>query len=74
MSAGGKAKCAHLDGSVSLLGHVGQQLGDEVDRVLRRGGLEDAAPGVGADLREAELLVVGVHALQLLLGGRAQHL
>ena len=31
-------------------------------------------PGVGFDLRELELCVVGVHLLYLLSGGGAQHL
>ena len=36
--------------------------------------VEHARPGVGLDLGELELGVVGVHGVDLLLGGRAQHL
>ena len=36
--------------------------------------LPHLVPGVGLDLRELELGVVGVHLSDLLLGGRAQHL
>ena len=46
----------HLDALESLVGHVSEELADEVDGLRRRGGLEDAAPRVCADLRELELL------------------
>mmetsp|Transcript_58256 Transcript_58256/g.102476 ORF Transcript_58256/g.102476 Transcript_58256/m.102476 type:complete len:215 (-) Transcript_58256:540-1184(-) len=63
-----------LDALESLVGHVSEELADEVDGLRRRGGLEDAAPGVCTNLRELELLVVGVHGLELLLGRRAEDL
>ncbi len=68
------ALLTHLDGFKTLVRHVCQQPADEVDRVLGGGRLEDAAPGVSSDLREAELLVVRVHTFQLFLRGRAQNL
>ena len=64
----------YLDSLESLVRDISQQLTDQVDRIGRCSRLENAAPRMGADLRELELLIVGVHALQLILGGSTQYL
>ena len=64
----------YLNSLVSLVWYIRQQFPDDVYGLWGSGGLEDAAPGIGADLRELKLLVVGVHALQFVLSWGSQHL
>ncbi|KAI3487957.1 hypothetical protein L1887_48040 [Cichorium endivia] len=63
-----------LDGGETRAGRVLEQSGDEVDGVGRRARTEDLGEGMRSDLGELVLHVVGVHGLDLLARGRAEHL
>mmetsp|Transcript_30501 Transcript_30501/g.79201 ORF Transcript_30501/g.79201 Transcript_30501/m.79201 type:complete len:203 (-) Transcript_30501:740-1348(-) len=65
---------ARLERLHSRVGRVLEELGHEINGVLRRARAEDFAPRVRLDLRELVLGVILVHRLDLVEGGRAEHL
>ena len=65
---------ACLDSFAAEVRDVREQVPYKVHSFWGDGGLEDAAPGVGSNLRKLELLVVRIHALKLFLSGCAEYL
>mmetsp|Transcript_48194 Transcript_48194/g.124977 ORF Transcript_48194/g.124977 Transcript_48194/m.124977 type:complete len:276 (+) Transcript_48194:194-1021(+) len=64
---------AALEARGARLGIIDQELRDVVNGLGRRLCPENLVPGMGLDLRELELRVVGIHRRELLTRWRTQH-
>jgi len=69
-----KGVSARLKGAEALEWGVAQELGHQVNGLWRGTVAEHFCPGMGLDLGELEVRVVGVHRVNLLTRGRANNL